>query len=398
MNVSGGPWSQAVLWEVPEKVVSAIGRSGQVAGGLEPWGCGAATEREVRIPGRPGKRAGRRGTRARSSGALPGGRERWPRGGGSRRCGASAGPPPRGAHASPATESAPVPKPGRAGAGWKGGSRERPGARRGAAPRALRGPQAPRSAASEEARGLPAAAAPHALPRCEPRRSRGPAAAAGRLVPGSVRGPGSTPGGHPRSPRRSAGALGDFNSPRRRAKPVLLGELREWKDWERRGENGGGEMGAGPALGRGVKRLLSFSPREFSRKASLSRLRKPGSLKATAEPSPAPRHCCQELASPSALGSLGGRGQPPQGQLWVEGLPGRGHCWGAERQVPRASTLDTACPHCHPTEGPRWQGVPLKPDSPGRRGLMPWDRCGDRAGMRQAFHIRLAGQGDPPPP
>lgn len=40
---------------------------------------------------------------------------------------------------------------------------------------------------------LPAAPAPHALRRREPRRSRGRAAAGGRLVPGSVWGPGAPP-------------------------------------------------------------------------------------------------------------------------------------------------------------------------------------------------------------
>jgi hypothetical protein len=64
---------------------------------------------------------------------------------------------------------------------WKGETR---GSGRGAASRAFPGLPAPDSAAAEEARGLLAATAPHALPRCEPRRSRDRAAAGGRLVPG----------------------------------------------------------------------------------------------------------------------------------------------------------------------------------------------------------------------
>lgn len=100
-----------------------------------------------------------------------------------------------------------------------GAARERLGRR---AP-ALPGLQAPRSAASEDGPALPAAAAPHALPRCEPRRSRGWAAAAGRLVPGSAWGPESTPDGHPRAPRRFASALRALTGPHTGAKPVLLG-------------------------------------------------------------------------------------------------------------------------------------------------------------------------------
>ncbi|XP_039081002.1 spidroin-2-like [Hyaena hyaena] len=96
-------------------------------------------------------------------------------------------------------------------------------ARLGRGSSALPGLRAPRSAASEDGPALPAAAAPHALPRCEPRRSRGRAAAAGRLVPGSAWGPWSTPDGHPRAPGRSAGAAPAFPGPQTRAKPIRLG-------------------------------------------------------------------------------------------------------------------------------------------------------------------------------
>lgn len=47
---------------------------------------------------------------------------------------------------------------------------------------------------------LPAAPAPHAFRRREPRRSRGPAAAGGRLVPGSVWGPEAPPVATPARP------------------------------------------------------------------------------------------------------------------------------------------------------------------------------------------------------
>ncbi|XP_032346414.1 LOW QUALITY PROTEIN: translation initiation factor IF-2-like, partial [Camelus ferus] len=80
-----------------------------------------------------------------------------------------------------ATESASVQKERR-----RRGGRGKPERGEGAAgallPGRSRGSGPPRPAVSEEARGPPAAAAPRALPRREPRRSRGRAAAAGRLV------------------------------------------------------------------------------------------------------------------------------------------------------------------------------------------------------------------------
>lgn len=79
-----------------------------------------------------------------------------------------------------------------------------------------------RAGISEESRGLPAAA-PHALPRREPRRSRGPDAAAGRLIPGSAGGPGSTPGGRPRRPRTPRAPPGALPSHQTAAKPVRCG-------------------------------------------------------------------------------------------------------------------------------------------------------------------------------
>lgn len=83
--------------------------------------------------------------------------------------------------------------------------------------------------------GHPAAAAPHALLRCEPRRSRGWVAAADRLVPGSVLGPGSTPRTSPTRPPRSAGTARAVADAQNSAKHILFGPRRRGGSGEKVG-------------------------------------------------------------------------------------------------------------------------------------------------------------------
>lgn len=245
----------------------------------------------------------RRGTRARAGSAgLPGRAPRkecrrflWPSGRRERACGGSWG---------------------RAGVGREGGTREPRDRDLGAAPRrALPGLPAPRSAASEDGPALPAAAAPHALPRCEPRRSRGRAAAPGRLVPGSAWGPGSTPDGHPRAPRRSASALRALTGPPRRGETSFAWVTR------RRGGNGeeegrhGGGLGAALSGRRGAGGLLSFSQRECAREASLSRRESPVARRPALKPTQAQGASGQERATASERSTLEVGGSDPGGAL-----------------------------------------------------------------------------------
>lgn len=192
-------------------------------GGLGPWGWRASF---ARLSPKPGKHRAAadpppRGL-ARSGGALPGDRgagctrRRRRRLQGSTR-GSLGRPPPGGA----GTSLLPILPPGprqRFRAAARRVEGRHPGAageRRGAAPWRSGGLWAPCSAASEEARGLPAAAAPHAL------RSASLGEAAARRPPraGSsparFGGPRSTPGGRPRAPpalrERRPGLLGPLD-------------------------------------------------------------------------------------------------------------------------------------------------------------------------------------------
>lgn len=198
-----------------------------------------ALPEETKCP-RPGKCGPPAPTAPESSGALPGDAS----------YGAAAAAAPESARAAPpafpsfallATESASLAAAG-AESACAGAARERPGRRSRA-----RGLSAARPAATEDARGLPAATAPHALPRCEPRRSRGRAAAGGRLLPGSAWGPGAPPAAAPspsgrcvRAPRWPSPA------PKQRRNRFSVGYVEEGPDEEKRRKTGvGGERGEG---------------------------------------------------------------------------------------------------------------------------------------------------------
>lgn len=102
--------------------------------------------------------------------------------------------------------------------GSASGGRRHPGAAgaRGAAPWRSGGSGLPARLPPRRPAGSPPPLRPTRSRSCEPRRSRGPATAAGRLVPGSVWGPRSTPAAVPARPRRSASAVSASRAPRRR--------------------------------------------------------------------------------------------------------------------------------------------------------------------------------------
>lgn len=94
---------------------------------------------------------------------------------------------------------------------------------------------------------LPAAPAPHALRRREPRRSRGQAAAGGRLVPGSVWGPGAPPVATPARPvsRTRRSGLARSLTINNGGISFVWTVWKEGKTWGSREESGGGgERGA----------------------------------------------------------------------------------------------------------------------------------------------------------
>lgn len=95
---------------------------------------------------------------------------------------------------------------------------------------------------------LPAAPAPHALRRREPRRSRGQTAAGGRLVPGSVWGPGAPPvatSARPVSRTRRSGLARSLTI-NNGGISFVWAVWKEGKTWGSREESGGGrgERGA----------------------------------------------------------------------------------------------------------------------------------------------------------
>lgn len=157
---------------------------------------------------------------ARSGGALPGDRgagcaRRRRLQGGTR--GSLGRPPPRRGWHVASPDFAPSPLRALPCGSASGGreARRGGGGATGRCSLAFRGLWAPRSAASEEARGLPAAAAPHALRSAslgEAAAQRPPRAGSS---PARFGGPRSTPGGRPRSPQalheRRPGLLGPLD-------------------------------------------------------------------------------------------------------------------------------------------------------------------------------------------
>lgn len=196
------------------------------------------------------------------------------------------------------------------------------------------GVPAPRSVASEEARGLPAAAAPHALPRCEPRRSRGPAAAAGRLGLGTR----EHPRRPPRPPPRAVSAASALPSPQTTPKPTSWGNSGREGQWGSRA-GGAGDLGGQGGAGLGCPGS-PFVFRELSPAASLPAGAGASiSLNAKAEPSLAPGAAAgqaQPLPQRGALLGVWGRdprgwGEQPERRSCPGGIAGWRLSWGQRR-------------------------------------------------------------------
>lgn len=79
-------------------------------------------------------------------------------------------------------------------------------------------------------------------------------------------------------------------------------------------------------------------------------------------------------------------------------LPARGCCWGQQDDgASGPAHQPISVPTVTPQRDPSQKGGLPKPDLLERQGLMPMDRCGDWAGLRQLFQRSLARPGRPPP-
>lgn len=79
-------------------------------------------------------------------------------------------------------------------------------------------------------------------------------------------------------------------------------------------------------------------------------------------------------------------------------LPARGCCWGQQDDgASGPAHQPISVPTVTPQRDPSQKGGLPKPDLLERQGLMPMDRCGDWAGLRQLFQRSLARRGRPPP-
>lgn len=203
----GGPWERGCTPKDPrtEQPCPPLRGAACLSGlALEAGAQGAA---QGRLPG--ARAGGVRGARGRAAALLR-----------------FTAPPP-----APHAEASVAQAPGPRAAGETREPRGRnPAAVAGASDRSsARGRASPRDPA-----GAPRRA--HALPRREPRRSRGPAAAAGRLIPGRAGGPRSTPGGRPRRPRTPLAPPGSCPVTRRLRNQFGVGDASSGGRGEARGE------------------------------------------------------------------------------------------------------------------------------------------------------------------